>query len=232
MSQDTGRFYLKWLTADRKGPTQGVRYPRLKTWTAPDTPVLCRSGWHACRWEDAIHHIDARLWVCELDGQIVEGEDKVAATRLRLVDPVPGINDRTLRLFAADCAEDVLHLFEAVCPGDDRPRQAIAAARQFANGEISAAARAAAGAAAGPAAWAAARAAAGAAARAAVGAAAGDAAWAAAGAAARAAARDAARAAARAAAREAQTSRLLTHYAQLDPTQFVHRDTPAWLRTY
>ena len=35
----------------------------------------------------------------------------------------------------------------------------------------------------------------------------------------------AARAAAWAAAREAQTSRLLTHYAQLDPTQFAHKDT-------
>ena len=33
------------------------------------------------------------------------------------------------RLFAADCAESVLHLFEAEYPDDDRPRRAIAVAR-------------------------------------------------------------------------------------------------------
>ena len=96
--------------------------------------------------------------------------------------------ERRLRLFLADCAARVLHLFEKEHPDDAGPREAIIAARQYANGEI----RAAAGAAAGAAARAAARAAAGAAARAA--------AWDAAGAAARAAAWDAARAAARAAA--------------------------------
>ena len=192
-------LYLKWLTADRRGATQNVRYPRLKAWTAPETPILCRSGWHACRWEDASSHIDDRLWVCELDGDVVTGPDKVAATRMRLVAPVTGINDRTLRLFAADCAEDVLHLFERVFPDDDRPRLAIAAARAFANGDISAAA------------WDAARAAAG------------DAAWDAAGDAAGAAAWDAAGAAAGAAARAAQTTRLLVQYGQLDPADFTHR---------
>ena len=32
-------------------------------------------------------------------------------------------------LFAADCAEQVLHIFEAAYPTDDRPRKAIEAAR-------------------------------------------------------------------------------------------------------
>ena len=67
---------------------------------------------------------------------------------------------RELRLFAADCAERVLYLFEKERPDDDRPRKAIQAARDFANGKIEAAAREAAGAAAWAAAWAAARAAA------------------------------------------------------------------------
>jgi len=68
--------------------------------------------------------------------------------------------DRLARLFAADCAESVLHLYESKYPDDKRPRNAIVAARQFANGEITAAARAAASdaarAAARDAAWAAA----------------------------------------------------------------------------
>jgi len=116
--------------------------------------------------------------------------------------------DRIARLMAADFAEAVLPIFEKKYPKDDRPRKAIQAARDFANGKITAqeraaagdAARAAAAHAAGDAARAAAWAAAGAAAWAAARAAAGAAAWAAAGDAARAAAWDAARAAAGAAA--------------------------------
>src|SRR3954447_25709251 len=38
---------------------------------------------------------------------------------------------RLLALWAADCAEHVLHLFEAARPTDDRPRQAIALARAW-----------------------------------------------------------------------------------------------------
>jgi hypothetical protein len=100
--------------------------------------------------------------------------------------------DKEIRLFAADCAELVLPIYEKDYPDDKRPRLAIQAARDYANGLITleelsaagAASWAAAGAASLAAAWAAARAAA----RAAAWAAAWDAAWAAA----RAAARDAA----------------------------------------
>lgn len=43
---------------------------------------------------------------------------------------------RLLALWAADCAEHVLHLFEAVRPEDPRPRLAIEEARAWARGEI------------------------------------------------------------------------------------------------
>lgn len=43
---------------------------------------------------------------------------------------------RLLALWAASCAEHVLHLFEAVQPYDARPRQAIEKARAWARGEI------------------------------------------------------------------------------------------------
>jgi hypothetical protein len=42
-----------------------------------------------------------------------------------------------LAIWAADCAEHVLHLFEQVRPGDDRPRHAIALGRAWARGEVS-----------------------------------------------------------------------------------------------
>ena len=41
-----------------------------------------------------------------------------------------------LALWAAACAEHVLHLFEAARPSDPRPRQAIDQARAWARGEI------------------------------------------------------------------------------------------------
>jgi len=77
--------------------------------------------------------------------------------------------EKQARLLAADFAEHVLHFFEEKYPNDKRPCLAIEAARLYAHGEITDAARAAA------------RDAAGAAAGDAAGAAAGDAAWAAAG---------------------------------------------------
>ncbi len=43
---------------------------------------------------------------------------------------------RLLALWAATCAEHVLPLFEAVRPADQRPRQAIEAARAWTRGEI------------------------------------------------------------------------------------------------
>ena len=80
-------------------------------------------------------------------------EDAIWA--LRAVDD----HKREIRLFAADCAESVLHIYEDAHPDDDRPRKAIEAARRYANGEISEeeldAARKAARYAAGDAAWAA-----------------------------------------------------------------------------
>ena len=42
-----------------------------------------------------------------------------------------------LAIWAADCAQHVLHYFEEVQPNDDRPRQAIEQVRAWVRGEIS-----------------------------------------------------------------------------------------------
>ena len=46
---------------------------------------------------------------------------------------------RLVAVWAADCAERVLGVFEAEAPGEDGPRHAIARARAFARGELGAA---------------------------------------------------------------------------------------------
>ncbi len=50
--------------------------------------------------------------------------------------PVADNDHQILALWAADCAEHVIHHFEALQAGDARPRQAIEAARAWARGEI------------------------------------------------------------------------------------------------
>ena len=45
-------------------------------------------------------------------------------------------NHHLLALWAADCAEHVLHIFEDICPQDNRPREAIEAARAWVRGEL------------------------------------------------------------------------------------------------
>jgi hypothetical protein len=84
---------------------------------------------------------------------MIELDDKVVARRARVTEKIETWNERTARLFAADCAEHVLHLYEQEYPNDDRPRAAIKAARDFAEGLIDAAALDAAGGAAWADAW-------------------------------------------------------------------------------
>jgi hypothetical protein len=43
---------------------------------------------------------------------------------------------RLFAVWAADCAQDVLHHFERARPGDDRPRRAIGMGRAWARAEI------------------------------------------------------------------------------------------------
>ena len=63
---------------------------------------------------------------------------------------------KLLRIFACDCAERVLPIYEKQCPKDTRPRQAIEVSRRFANGQATQEGLAAAEAAAWAATWAAA----------------------------------------------------------------------------
>ena len=45
------------------------------------------------------------------------------------------LSAKDLRLFACDCAESALHIFEGKNPGDSRPREAISVARRYAVGD-------------------------------------------------------------------------------------------------
>ena len=145
----------KWL--DGRHATYADYTYKLGRWTKRlEGPLVpCAHGYHLCAARHLPKWISRDLYVAEYEGEAVDAEDKLVVRRCRVVEHLTGWNERTARLFAADCAERVLPIFERERPGDDRPRKAIAAARDYANGDIDAAAWAAARAAA----WAAAEAA-------------------------------------------------------------------------
>ena len=207
--------YYKFLTADGKGAYSGYRWPLPTknddgTWTPGEwTPALdgepseCQHGYHFCRAEQLLGWLNATLYELQVEAGagVQKYKDKCATTaRCRLLKRIDAWNERTARLFACDCAERVLPLYERRYPDDTGPRHAIETARRYAGGQATkeelAAARAAAWAAERRAAWDAERRAAWAAA------------WAAARAAAWAAERDASRAAAWDAERQWQTKHL------------------------
>ncbi len=65
---------------------------------------------------------------------------RMAAKNLKTTTPQPDEiteeEHQQLAIWAADCAEQVLGLFEQNHPEDDRPRKAIAAARAWVSGKI------------------------------------------------------------------------------------------------
>lgn len=150
--------------------------------------VPCQRGYHVATIDQLVDWLGPELWEVECRGEHIDHGDKHVFGQARLVRRISTWNDRAARLFAADCAERALPVFEANCPGDMRPRRAIEMARAFAGGQATEKDLAAARAAARDAARDAARGAAWDAARVAARAAAEGAAWAAA----RTAARDAA----------------------------------------
>ena len=124
-------------------------------------PIMCKQGLHASRCPlDALQYAPGgTLCLVELGGTIVEGNDKVVATRRKIIKRVD-LTD-TLRYFARMQALSVVHLWNApqvvldfLMTGDESLRDA---ARDAAMAAAMAAARAAARDAARDAAWAAAR---------------------------------------------------------------------------
>ena len=117
--------------------------------------VACRHGLHVVTVAQLPAWLGPAIWRVEVRGELIDAGDKMVARRARITERVAAWDERTARLFAADCAERVLPVFERERPGDNRPREAIAVARRFANSEATREELAAARAAAESAAWAA-----------------------------------------------------------------------------
>ena len=131
-----------------KGKRPGKWMPPIKGDLVP-----CRKGYHLCREQDLVYWLNAQIYTVEHRGEFVERDDKVVVREARLLHRVTTWNARTARLFAADCAERVLHLYERKGPDDNRVRNAIEVVRRVANGDLPVSELSAAGRDAGAAAW-------------------------------------------------------------------------------
>lgn len=99
-------------------------------------PVACEHGYHLMREQDLPLWPGWHLYEVEVDGEVVESDDKVVTTaRCRLVRKLAW-GETELLTWLADCAEHVLPHFEQSHPDDLRPRRCIGALREYVAGRI------------------------------------------------------------------------------------------------
>jgi hypothetical protein len=71
-----------------------------------------------------------------MDRQIIFTKDRdPRLVTVRRGGTLQDADHRLLAVWAADCAQHVLHFFEQIQPSDDRPRRAIEQARAWVRGE-------------------------------------------------------------------------------------------------
>ena len=140
-------FYKATAEGGKAFAGKGVWKPGV--WRTASTPLIpCQRGIHYCNRGQIVGWLNVELWLFEphKDAELLDHGDKLVCSKGRIVERIDAWNETTARLFAADCAEQVVHLI----PESHREpfTNAIQVARLYARGECDAAARAAAGAAA------------------------------------------------------------------------------------
>src|SRR5438067_1243685 len=90
---------------------RGVWHPGVYRTASPPL-IACQRGIHYCKGRNLVPWLHEELWLFEDDGDSLDAVDKMVTTRGRITERVETWNERTARLFAADCAEAVLPLFE------------------------------------------------------------------------------------------------------------------------
>lgn len=99
--------------------------------------VPCINGLHLAEGEEQLlQWLGPRIFEATFKGERVDSEAKVVVRRARLLRETAW-NDRSARLFACDCAERVLSIWEEEFPDDENPRRCIEVARAFAEGRAS-----------------------------------------------------------------------------------------------
>lgn len=85
--------------------------------------IPCLSGYHTWTWRDATRWLGPEIWRAEVR-RTTNAEDKYVSGEIRLTSGTHW-NDQTARLFAVQCAVDVLPLYEQNHPTDSRLSNAL-----------------------------------------------------------------------------------------------------------
>ena len=115
------------------------RGKRPGKWMPPIEGMLsaCSNGYHVLTLEQLSAWLGPAIFEVEVKGNGIQQPDKHLYPQARLIRKLDKWNDRAARIYACDCAEHVLGLFENRYPADKRPRKAIETARLFAEGKAS-----------------------------------------------------------------------------------------------
>jgi hypothetical protein len=94
----------KFLRAGRVAPFTAFRW-EPGVWVEAEAAVACVHGVHACRREDLPYWLQTELWAIELDGEIVEAERKLVASRGRLIRRIDRWDRRAWTQLARACTK-------------------------------------------------------------------------------------------------------------------------------
>jgi hypothetical protein len=101
------------------------------------TLSACSNGYHVLTLEQLSAWLGPAIFEVEVRGDGILQSDKHVYPQARLIRKLDKWNDRAARIYACDCVERVLGLFENRYPADKRPRKAIETARLFAEAKAS-----------------------------------------------------------------------------------------------
>lgn len=92
----------------------------------------CENGYHLCRIQDLLKWFGPAIFEAECRGERIDCDDKIVVREARLLRRLVTWHNSSARLFACDCAEHILYIYEESYPNDDCPRRTIEIARRHA----------------------------------------------------------------------------------------------------
>lgn len=126
-----GGYTIAWSLPTRNDDgtwTPGNWMPRVEGELS-----LYGDGYKVGTLDQIINWLGPRIFEVEVGNEIIHDKKKSIVRTCRLLREYTNWNEKSARLFACDCAERVLHIFEHVFPSEDAPRRAIETARRYAN---------------------------------------------------------------------------------------------------
>lgn len=128
---------FKCLKKGRIAPYSNFQWPEVGTWVEVEGPLsLCKNGIHLCREENLVDWLNDEIYEAEYEGERIDAKSKVLVRKARLIRKLETWNERTSILFACDCAEHVLPIFEAMHSDDKDLRFMIDIVRNAVQGKF------------------------------------------------------------------------------------------------